>query len=150
MTPNTANSGNTKGQLHLNHFPEGLKRRLKLKALETGVTLRDLVVAILEEGAEGVPERPVKPEVIEDWEPPEEVGDGFGESGSDLGAAGVRGVRAGVPLGQIGDDRGQKRVAEAGGAFDRAPADSRAVERSLRADPEDAGEEAEGDWLGDL
>ena len=43
------------GQIHIRNVGDELVRRLKIEAIRRGCTLRDVVIRILGEGAEGVP-----------------------------------------------------------------------------------------------
>ena len=110
------------GQLHLNHFPVGLRQQLKIKALETGVTFRDLIVDVLRGYCNGP-----------------------GEIAGDKRAAGVRGMRKGVPDGARSGGAGSKRDAEAGGAHGGAPAGAGAVDGGIRKDQGGDAKKAEGD-----
>lgn len=110
------------GQLHLNHFPDAVRKKLKLRAMETGVTFRDLIIGVLRG-----------------------YSDGLGEIAGDKRAAGVRGMRKGIQDGARSGGAGAKRVAEVGGAFGGASAGPGAVDGGIRKDQGDDAEKAEGD-----
>lgn len=113
-------SGDWGGQLHLNHFPVELKRELRIKALETDVTFRELVIGVLRGYCNGL-----------------------GESGGDGGTEGVSGMSEGVSHG--GRTGGSQRHAKAIRSSDRAPADTGQVDGGIRADQGENTKKAEGD-----
>ena len=112
--------------LMIKDFPDELRWKLRLRAFETGVTFREVVIGVLRGWC-----------------------DGHGEIGGAERAAGVRGMRESVQDGagaRSGRRRaGVKRDAAGGGALDRASAGAGAVDGGVRADQGKDAEAAEGD-----
>lgn len=148
------NDEDVRGQLHIGDFPKELHRRLRIIALESGVTFRDLIVSVLRAWAFGArsgnfttgKEPPLtKPVPLNESKLGEKirgqmerlsagVANGAGQAGGVKRAQGVSGVRGGVLDGEGAGGAGKERVAADSGTPDRAPGDGRAVDGSLRKD----------------
>lgn len=108
--------------LYIQEFPDDVRWKLKIRAMETGVTLRNLVI-----------------DVLRGW------CDGPGGIAGVKRASDVRGVRAGVSDGARQGRAVAERVAEAGGASGGAPAGPGAVDGGIRKDQGDDAKKTEGD-----